>query len=325
MFRRTITPVVMSVVFFCGASAVFATSSEDKCAAHKSKLAGKYALCRHIEDARAVKTGLPADYSACEEKFADGWARAEQKAADQGSACVDSVDAAAAQTFIDAHTQTLGDALSGGELPSDVLSCQSELAAASSCQNGIVDAGEDCDFGALGGADCASVGRFGGTLACGPGCVFDTSACWTIMLEQPQANTCYGVNSITAGYEGGQSFTATADAAITEIDMALQASGGNPLWVAIFEGAGYGGTMLHSQLVTPSYSLGSVTPMEPYVLTTPVPVTSGQVYTIGIAKTSNAYNGSYCAFSSDVYAGGSIYSSGSPFPPDATFRVIVGL
>jgi hypothetical protein len=322
MLLKAVPLFVGSLVFFFGTSAASALSPEDKCIADKSKLSGKYALCRHVEDARAVKTGLPADYSACDLKLTDGWAKAEQKAATNGSACIDAVDAATAQTFITAHAQALDDALGGDDLPSDVLTCQNELQAALNCQNGVVDPGEDCDFGTLGGADCASLGQFGGTLACAPGCVFDTTGCWTVLLEQLQANTCYGVGTVAAGYADGQSFTAPADGEIGQIDMALQASGGNPLSLAIFEGAGYGGPMLHSQLVTPSYGMGSVTPMESYVLTSPISVISGNVYTIAIARTSNSYNGGYCASSSDVYAGGSIYSGGNAYSPDATFRVI---
>lgn len=47
----------------------------------------------------------------------------------------------------------------------------------SNCGNGVIDAGEECDGGALGGATCASEGFVGGTLACGATCTFDTSQC----------------------------------------------------------------------------------------------------------------------------------------------------
>ena len=41
----------------------------------------------------------------------------------------------------------------------------------------MLDPNEDCDFGDLGGATCADKGFLFGTLACGSGCVFDTSGC----------------------------------------------------------------------------------------------------------------------------------------------------
>lgn len=50
----------------------------------------------------------------------------------------------------------------------------------SSCGDGIVDAGEQCDGNALGGNTCLTVpGNFaGGVLACKPNCTFDTSGCF---------------------------------------------------------------------------------------------------------------------------------------------------
>lgn len=45
------------------------------------------------------------------------------------------------------------------------------------CGDGILDAGEDCDFGDLDGESCQSLGAVTGDLACGAGCVFDTSDC----------------------------------------------------------------------------------------------------------------------------------------------------
>jgi len=47
----------------------------------------------------------------------------------------------------------------------------------SSCGNGVIDAGEECDGGDLGGATCGSEGFVGGTLSCTSSCTFDTSAC----------------------------------------------------------------------------------------------------------------------------------------------------
>jgi hypothetical protein len=45
------------------------------------------------------------------------------------------------------------------------------------CGDGTIDPGEDCEVGNLNGATCASEGFETGTLACGAGCVFDTSGC----------------------------------------------------------------------------------------------------------------------------------------------------
>jgi Metallo-peptidase family M12 len=45
------------------------------------------------------------------------------------------------------------------------------------CGNGVLDSGEQCDGGDLGGATCASLGYASGTLACDANCTFDTSQC----------------------------------------------------------------------------------------------------------------------------------------------------
>ncbi len=58
----------------------------------------------------------------------------------------------------------------------DVSPCVSNPAPGD-CGNGVIDAGEDCDFGDLGGATCVSQGASGSGLICGVGCVFDTSGC----------------------------------------------------------------------------------------------------------------------------------------------------
>jgi hypothetical protein len=56
---------------------------------------------------------------------------------------------------------------------SDLSDCQD----ASACGNGVVDPGENCDFGTIGGQDCQSVGLGEGPLDCAVGCTLDTSAC----------------------------------------------------------------------------------------------------------------------------------------------------
>ncbi|HEV8323216.1 MAG TPA: VCBS repeat-containing protein [Myxococcota bacterium] len=53
------------------------------------------------------------------------------------------------------------------------------LEATSTCGDGAIDPGEDCDGAALNGNDCTSIGMdfTGGTLACAGDCTFDTSGC----------------------------------------------------------------------------------------------------------------------------------------------------
>jgi hypothetical protein len=50
------------------------------------------------------------------------------------------------------------------------------------CGNGVIDDGEQCDGGNLGGFTCVDLGYSGGTLACDPvTCTYDASACMTDM------------------------------------------------------------------------------------------------------------------------------------------------
>jgi hypothetical protein len=50
------------------------------------------------------------------------------------------------------------------------------------CGNGVIDDGEQCDGGNLGGFTCVDLGYSGGTLACDPvTCTYDASACTTDM------------------------------------------------------------------------------------------------------------------------------------------------
>lgn len=48
------------------------------------------------------------------------------------------------------------------------------------CGNGVIDDGEQCDGGNLGGFSCSDLGYSGGTLACDPvTCTYDASGCTT--------------------------------------------------------------------------------------------------------------------------------------------------
>jgi hypothetical protein len=57
------------------------------------------------------------------------------------------------------------------------------------CGNAIIDPGEQCDQGNLNGKTCAALGFVGGALACGAGCVFDTSGCTTQRFVDNQDGT----------------------------------------------------------------------------------------------------------------------------------------
>ncbi len=60
------------------------------------------------------------------------------------------------------------------------------------CGNGHLDSGEDCEGGNLNGGTCTSIGFQGGTLACAASCRYDTSACTgpLTLAVNPSRTTC---------------------------------------------------------------------------------------------------------------------------------------
>jgi len=72
----------------------------------------------------------------------------------------------------------------------DIFGVVGNLVGASGCGNGVIDAGEDCDFGVLNGETCATQLLFGDGLACTPGpCLFDTSGCSATRYEDTGLGT----------------------------------------------------------------------------------------------------------------------------------------
>lgn len=67
----------------------------------------------------------------------------------------------------------------------DLAACNADLDAClalPTCGDGVVEGGEDCDVGDIGGEDCVSQGFEGGTLACAY-CAFDTDGCYVTRFD----------------------------------------------------------------------------------------------------------------------------------------------
>jgi hypothetical protein len=75
----------------------------------------------------------------------------------------------------------------------DLTTCQGDLVTCETnalCGNGVLDVGEDCDFGDLNGGTCTTLGLLGEGLVCTPGtCAFDTSACAAARYEDTGLGT----------------------------------------------------------------------------------------------------------------------------------------
>ncbi len=155
---------VAAALLVVGVGTATGLSPEDKCEADKNKIAGKYAFCRQKAEAKAIKKSAAADYSKCDSKLSDKWGKAEQKAIDKGTTCMDAVSALDAQGFVTAHADAVAAALDGGALPT--------------CGDASINVvGEQCDGVDLGGESCTTLGFNAGTLACDGGCAFDPAGC----------------------------------------------------------------------------------------------------------------------------------------------------
>jgi hypothetical protein len=114
------------------------------------------------------------------------------------------------------------------------LLCTPAVRGTGFCGNGTLDAGEQCDGANLNGGTCASAGfPYGGTLACGPGCAFDTSGCRTAGLLATGQTTCWNSSGTVVpcagtGHDGDLKKGATlayvdnGDGTITDVNTGLQ-------------------------------------------------------------------------------------------------------
>ena len=130
-----------------------ALSDADKCEAAKNKIAGKYAFCRQKAEAKAIKTGMPPDFSKCDPKFSQKWMDAETNG---GGMCPTNGDETVMQSCITAHADQVAAALNGGG------TCGS---------GGLPETGQtQCDQGAgtLGACPGSPAGQDGALLAGAP-------------------------------------------------------------------------------------------------------------------------------------------------------------
>jgi hypothetical protein len=199
---------------------VHAADPVAKCQSAKVKAMGKYVACRTKTEAKAALRGLPVDtarLTRCADKFVSGWSKAETKGAGQ---CADppGSDEQLAEATSALYADWAAGYVAGGEADicatgccdqceADLQTCEGDLTTCDGnlgicqgdlatcetnalCGNGVIDAGEDCDFRDLSGETCTTQGLFGDGLACTPGtCVFDTSGCSTTRYEDTGLGT----------------------------------------------------------------------------------------------------------------------------------------
>jgi hypothetical protein len=142
------------------------------CQSAKTKEAGSLAKCLETAMSKFVTTGDAAAYgdavTKCTGKFSTKWQGAEQKATDKGGTCKTTGDEAQVLASIQAKVACIATALDTGNK-------QCLL-----CGNGVIDAGENCDLGALGVGTCSTATggtKPYGTLDCSASCQYNTSGC----------------------------------------------------------------------------------------------------------------------------------------------------
>jgi hypothetical protein len=114
---RGVLPI-LAVGSLLVASASSAITPQDRCAAGKNKVAGKYAFCRQKALFKAIARMEPPNYSRCEAALLDKWAKLERHAIEAGAACVDDVTDTDILSFLDAQLDAVSGALGGSALPS---------------------------------------------------------------------------------------------------------------------------------------------------------------------------------------------------------------
>lgn len=162
MLINTFVSAAMLPIIVLFVTATHAATPAEKCEMNKLTQSARYSMCRLKADAKAVKKGLPPDYTKCEEIFAKKWSVIEAK---PGAAeCPSRGDESSMNARVTGDAAEIATLLAGGTV--------------SECGNGLVEAGEDCDFGDLNGGSCIDEGfGGGGVLSCGAGCVYNAEQC----------------------------------------------------------------------------------------------------------------------------------------------------
>lgn len=123
---------VGAVAMLLGAGAAQAAlAPEQKCEAGKNNTAGKYVQCMSKAEKTLVTTGDQAKYDAavlaCGSKFGASWSKLEAAAQAANTTCPSMGDQSSIQDFLDACEQSVAEALGGGTLGPDPVTCASDL------------------------------------------------------------------------------------------------------------------------------------------------------------------------------------------------------
>ncbi|HYD46762.1 MAG TPA: DUF1566 domain-containing protein [Terriglobales bacterium] len=118
------------------ATAIAATTPEQKCQGGKNEAAGKFAACVAKAEKKLVTGGDAVLYSEalakCATKFTSKWYKLEQAAASAGVICPTIADETSIRSFLEACNGAIADALAGNPLVDDPLTCESTVSVCNS-------------------------------------------------------------------------------------------------------------------------------------------------------------------------------------------------
>ena len=144
------------------------------------------------------------------------------------------------------------------------------------------------------------------------------------IIEQLINTTCWTV-SADVGNATAQSFTPGVSGTLTEVAMAVESDAASTN-LTIIEGD-INGSVVRTQFAPTSPITGSPAPLVNYTLAVPLPVTSGQLYTMAISD-SGGFGMRFCGSDANPYPGGQAYQVKLFLPTshptdDAAFSVTI--
>ena len=123
---RVAAIAAMGLLLMMAGSGLAAVTAAQKCEGGKNDSSGRYASCMAKAQKGLVLGGSLDAYDAarlkCEGKYAKAWSKAET-----AGSCPSTGDESSVQAFVEACVQSVAEALGGGTLPPDVVTCNEDL------------------------------------------------------------------------------------------------------------------------------------------------------------------------------------------------------